>query len=92
MRHIYEEPYQPNIIKDKPGAIATFAELRTSHTLAHLANLDTANPNLGIENFYKEDLRLSEVTWLSQALTDEGKAVLERKEKPNILISLTIYR
>ena len=85
MRHIYEEPYQPNIIKDKPGAIATFAELRTSHTLAHLANLDTANPNLGIENFYKEDLRLSEVTWLSQALTDEGKAVLERKEKPNIL-------
>ena len=66
----------------------TFATLRTTHTLANLANLDSLTKGFDIEAFYKEDLRLSEVLWLSQALSDEGKAILERKERPNLLAQL----
>jgi hypothetical protein len=86
MVHILEDPYRG--VDDNPGAITTFAKLRNTHTIANLANLDTANSRMDIANFYKEDLRLSEVLWLTQALTDEGKAVLERRERPNLLAQL----
>ena len=80
-----DSPFTKNQIKDSPGTMETFATLRTTHTLANIANLDSLSKGFDIEGFYKEDLRLSEVLWLAQALTDEGKAVLERKETPNLL-------
>ena len=80
-----DSPFTKNQIKDSPGTMETFATLRTTHTLANIANLDSLSKGFDMEGFYKEDLRLSEVLWLAQALTDEGKAVLERKETPNLL-------
>ena len=86
MQYILDDsPFLANQIKDSQGAMETFATLRTTHTLANLANLDSLTKGFDIEAFYKEDLRLSEVLWLSQALSDEGKAILERKERPNLL-------
>ena len=86
MLHILEAPFRD--VVGKPDTITTFAKLRNTHTMANIANLDSINPKAGVENFYKEDLRLSEVLWLAQALTDEGKVVFEQKEKPNMLAQL----
>jgi hypothetical protein len=90
MVHIFEDPpfNKDALATMKKGFIPAFSEIRTTHTLASLANLDSIARDSKIEDFYKEDLRLSEVLWLTQALTDEGKAVLERQEKPNLLAQL----
>ena len=88
MKHINNEPFDFGVVKDSPGAIATLVSLRSQHTLAFLANMMHIGNKAAIEGFYKEDLRLAEVLWLAGALTDEGKAVFERKETPNLLAQL----
>lgn len=88
MKHINDKPFDPNVVKDSPGTIATLVSLRSQHTLAFLANMMHIGNKAAIEGFYKEDLRLAEVLWLAGALTDEGKAVFERKETPNLLAQL----
>lgn len=89
MQHIFEDsPFLADQIKDSPGAVETFSSLRATHTMANLANMDSFTSGYDIEKFYKEDLRLSEVLWLAGALTDEGKVIFERTEKPNLLAQL----
>ena len=88
MKHINNEPFDLNLVKESPGAIATLVSLRSQHTLAFIANMMHIGNKAAIEGFYKEDLRLAEVLWLAGALTDEGKAVFERKETPNLLAQL----
>jgi hypothetical protein len=89
MLHIFEDsPFLSEQIKDSPGAVETFSSLRATHTMANLANMDSFTSGYDIEKFYKEDLRLSEVLWLAGALTDEGKVIFERTEKPNLLAQL----
>ena len=59
------------------------------HTVANIANsekliLDSRT----MEEFYRQDLRMAETTWLATALTDAGKVVFEKKEQPNLLAQL----
>ena len=77
------------IMKNAKPTLEFLADIRMLHTVANIANsekliLDSRT----MEEFYRQDLRMAETTWLATALTDAGKVVFEKKEQPNLLAQL----
>ncbi len=77
------------IMKNAKSTLEFLADIRMLHTVANIANsekliLDSRT----MEEFYRQDLRMAETTWLATALTDAGKVVFEKKEQPNLLAQL----
>ena len=77
------------IMNNAKPTLEFLADIRMLHTVANIANsekliLDSRT----MEEFYRQDLRMAETTWLATALTDAGKVVFEKKEQPNLLAQL----
>ena len=77
------------VMKNAKPTLEFLADIRMLHTVANIANsekliLDSRT----MEEFYRQDLRMAETTWLATALTDAGKVVFEKKEQPNLLAQL----
>ena len=81
--------FEEFIMKNAKPTLEFLADIRMLHTVANIANsekliLDSRT----MEEFYRQDLRMAETTWLATALTDAGKVVFEKKEQPNLLAQL----
>tara|TARA_B100000963_G_scaffold167539_1_gene145547 strand:- start:120 stop:4319 length:4200 start_codon:yes stop_codon:yes gene_type:complete len=87
-KHITKD-FDEFVMKNAKSTLEFLADIRMLHTVANIANsekliLDSRT----MEEFYRQDLRMAETTWLATALTDAGKVVFEKKEQPNLLAQL----
>ena len=74
---------------NEPALLEFLSNIRLQHTIANIANsekliLDSRT----MEEFYRQDLRMAEVTWLAGALTDAGKVIFEKTTQPNLLAQM----
>ena len=80
--------FQQNF-NNEPALLEFLSNIRLQHTIANIANTEKLIlDSRTMEEFYRQDLRMAEVTWLAGALTDAGKVIFEKTTQPNLLAQM----